>query len=91
MGVILDPVLADFHDIGLTLFLHICVFFTFENVENAFWVIAQLPQRLKPMFFKKNFFTPMAPLGLLRLKKLKKNIDFSLRGKYCLTKMRPKL
>ena len=52
---------------------------------------ARLPQRLKLMFFKKNFFTP-GPLwvedsqsfGNPPLEFFSKNVDFSLWGKQCI-------
>ena len=47
IGVILDPVLAVFHDFGLTFFLHIVFFVLLKMSKNAFWVVAGLPQRLK--------------------------------------------
>ena len=46
-------------------------------------VVAQLPQRLKAMFLKKNS-SFRVPFGYPTLEKISKNVDFSLCDKQCI-------
>ena len=43
--------MCDFHDFGLTFFLHNVIFALLKMSKNVFWVVARLPQRLKSTFF----------------------------------------
>ena len=45
--------MCDFHDFGLTFFLHNVFFVVLKMSKNAFCVVARLPQRLKSTFFEK--------------------------------------
>ena len=58
----------DFHDFGLTFFLHNVFFVLLKMSKNVFWVVARLPQRLKSTFFE--IFSNGAA----------RNVDFSLWG-----------
>ena len=44
--------MCDFHDFGLTFFLHNVSCSLFKMSKNVFWVVARLPQRLKSTFFE---------------------------------------
>ena len=79
IGVILDPVLAVFHDFGLTFFLHNVPFVLLKMSKNAFYMVVRLPQRLKSTFFEifSSLHWPLAFVAAL-FEKVSKNIDCSL-------------
>ena len=72
----------DFHDFGLTFFLHNVFFVLLTMSKNVLWVVARLSQRL----FWNFIFIPLAPSGSLHSKFLK-NVDFSLWGNRATTQM----
>ena len=66
--------MCDFHDFGLTFFLSILCFCTFENVKKCVLGGCTITLKTKINVFRNFFFTPLAPLGPLRSKKFQKTL-----------------
>ena len=64
-------------EIGEALCMIFMILVSHENVKNVFWLVAQLPQRLKSMFFEKKFHSS-GPFKTAPFEKFSKKVDFSL-------------
>ena len=87
-----DATLCDFHDFGLTFFLHIVFLYFWKCQKMCFGWLHNLPQRLKSTFFE-IFSSLHWPLqGCSVRKNFKKRWFYPLRQTVqCPAKMRPKL